>query len=404
MLLLLRGPYVGPCQLRDGLHVDDRRFAVALYAPACRIHDAAIAMLRIRIAPHWEVGRESQDTEAGNSLDTTGLLALLAAVQDGGAIAQAARSIGLSYRHAWGQIKRAEALFGHALLDAGRGRGSTLTPLAEKLIWADRRIAARLSPLLQSLASELENELERSLSPAPRALRLHASHGFAIAALLEQLEAVKLPVELRYRNSLESVAALARGECDLAGFHVPIGAFEASAAARYMRWLDDAAHRLVQVAVRSQGLFVASGNPKRVRGLADLRRPELRFVNRPEGSGTRMLTELLLAREGIEPAAINGYGSAEFTHAAVAAFIASGMADVGVGVQTAARRFGLHFIPLVRERYFLAFAKAGADEAPMPRVLKLLRSPAYRSAVAQLAGYEAGETGRILGVHEAFGP
>lgn len=358
-------------------------------------------MLRIRIAPHWEVGREAPDAAA--ALDTTGLLALLAAVQDGGAIAQAARSVGLSYRHAWGQIKRAEALFEHPLLDAGRGRGSTLTALAEKLIWADRRIAARLSPLLQSLASELENELDRTLSRTPRALRLHASHGFAIAALLEQLEAARIGVELRYRNSFESVAALARGECDFAGFHVPIGEFEVPAARRYRHWLSDEQHQLVHVAVRTQGLFAAPGNPKRVRGLADLRRGELRFVNRPEGSGTRMLTELLLAREGIEPASITGYAdSAEFTHAAVAAFIASGMADVGVGVQTAARRFGLHFVALVRERYFLAFAKAGAGEPPMPRVLKLLRSPAYRSAVAALAGYEAGETGRILGVREAF--
>ena len=88
--------------------------------------DGANAMLRIKITPHWELGRE---TDA--SLDTTDLLALLAAVQDSGAIAQGARSMGLSYRHAWGQIKRAEALVGHPLLDAGRGRGSTLTALAE---------------------------------------------------------------------------------------------------------------------------------------------------------------------------------------------------------------------------------------------------------------------------------
>lgn len=372
----------------------------AIYALAFRFDPAH--MLRIRIAPHWEVARDPPPGEATESLDTTGLLALLAAVQEGGAIAQAARSVGLSYRHAWGQIKQAEALFGHALLDAGRGRGSRLTPLAEKLIWADRRILARLSPLLQSLASELENELERSLARTPPALRLQASHGFAIAALLEQLEAAHLSVELRYRNSFESVAALARGECDLAGFHVPIGEFQSAAAARYAKWLRDDRHMLVQVAVRAQGLFAAAGNPKHVRGLADLRRRELRFVNRHEGSGTRMLTELMLTREGIEPGAIGGWDSAEFTHAAVAAFIASGMADVGVGVETAARRFGLHFMPLVRERYFLAFSKAALKDPPMPQVLRLLSSPAYRSAVSRLAGYEAGETGRVLAVSQAF--
>ena len=359
-------------------------------------------MLRVTINPHWQLGREPGEP-VDALFDTTALLALLAAIQDSGAIAQAARGIGLSYRHAWGQIKRAEALFGHPLLDAGRGRGSTLTPLAERLIWADRRIAARLSPLLESLASELENEIDRTLPRPPRALRLHASHGFAVAALIEQLEAAQVPVELRYRNSFESVAALARGECDFAGFHVPIGEFEAQAAQQYRHWLHDGKHRLVQVAVRTQGLFAAKGNPLRVRGLADLARPGLRFVNRPEGSGTRVLTELLLARHGIARQQVTGFDSAEFTHAAVAAFIASGMADVGVGVQTAAQRFGLHFIALVRERYFLAF-DAAAERAPLvSQVLQRLCSPAYRAAVAALAGYEAGETGRVLGIEEAFG-
>lgn len=355
-------------------------------------------MLRINITPHWELGVESDAL-----LDTTSLLALLAAVQETGAIAQGARTMGMSYRHAWGQIKKAEGLFGHPLLNAGRGRGSTLTPLAEKLIWADRRIAARLSPTLESLASELANELERTLPRPPQALRVHASHGFAIAALMQQLNAAGLQVELRYRNSFESVAALSHGECDLAGFHVPIGEFEVPAAQRYRRWLRDDTHLLVQVAVRTQGLFAAPGNPKFVRGLADLRRRDLRFVNRPEGSGTRMLTELMLAKQGISHDEVTGYDSAEFTHAAVAAFIASDMADVGMGVQTAAQRFGLHFIPLVRERYFLAMNRRARETDPMPQVIQLLQSPAYRSSVAALGGYEAAETGRVLGVREAFG-
>ena len=357
-------------------------------------------MMRIQITPHWGVAQDTDDP-----VDTTSLLTLLAAIQESGAIAQAARSVGLSYRHAWGQVKRAEELFGHPLVDAGRGRGSTLTPLAEKLIWADRRISARLSPLLSSLASELEHELDRALPvrPSPAtSLRLHASHGYAVAALVEKLEAASLSVELRYRNSFESVSALARGECDLAGFHVPIGEFEQAAAQRYMKWLRPQTHSLVHLAVRTQGLFVARGNPKRIRSLADLKRDDVRFVNRPEGSGTRMLTELLIAKAGIAPGEVGGYDSAEFTHAAVAAYIASGMADVGVGVQTAAHRFGLQFIPLVRERYFFALNKAALGEPAMRTALSLMQSPAYRSSVASLVGYEAGETGKLLSVAEAF--
>jgi molybdate-binding protein len=296
-------------------------------------------------------------------------------------------------------------LFGYPLVDAGRGRGSTLTPLAEKLIWADRRIAARLSPMLSSLASELEHELERALpqvASAPVTLRLHASHGFAVAALVEQLETAQLSVELRYRNSIESVAALARGECDLAGFHVPIGEFAVPAARRYRQWLRAGDHSLIHLAVRSQGLFVAPGNPLKIRSLTDLRRPDVRFVNRPEGSGTRMLTELMLAKQGISPSEINGYASTEFTHAAVAAYIASGMADVGVGVQTAAQRFGLQFMPLLRERYYLAVPTAVLQQPMMKKALALMQSPRYRSSVSSLVGYEAGETGRVLRVDEGL--
>ncbi|WP_119156590.1 substrate-binding domain-containing protein [Caldimonas tepidiphila] len=356
-------------------------------------------MLRITIRPHWELVPERE-----NAVDTTGLLVLLAAVQDTGSLAQAARSVGWSYRHAWGQVKQAEALFGRPLIDAGRGRGSTLTEVGLKLIWADRRIAARLSPLLESLASELEGELERTLvlEDARAVLRLDASHGFAVAALVEQLEAGGTTVELRYRNSLESVAALARGECDLAGFHVPSGELETPALARYLRWLKPAEHRLLHLAHRTQGLFVARGNPKRIRSLADLARADVRFVNRPEGSGTRVLTELLLARQGLSPQQVAGYDDTELTHAAVAAYIASGMADAGIGVQTAATRFGLHFIPLLRERYFLALPAAALGRPQLQPALALMQSPALRAAIAALAGYDARDTGRLLSLREAF--
>ncbi|WP_298825187.1 substrate-binding domain-containing protein [uncultured Piscinibacter sp.] len=351
----------------------------------------------IILRPQWDVG-----PPGGPRIDSTALLALLAGVQESGSLAEAARGVGQSYRHAWGLIKHAEALFGAALIESGRGRGSVLTELAHKLIWADRRIAARLSPLLESLASELERDLDRSLVPTRAAVRIDASHGFAVARLRELMHAAELPVELRYRNSLESVAALARGDCDLAGLHVPVGEFEGHALRRYLRWLRADTHCLVHVAVRTQGLFVARDNPKKVAGVADLRRADLRFVNRPEGSGTRVLTELLLEREGIAPGEVLGFDDTELTHAAVAAYIASGMADVGIGVQTAAQRFGLHFIPLLRERYFFALRIASLEQLHVKPVLELLASPASRAAISSLMGYHAAETGRVQRLGEAF--
>lgn len=354
--------------------------------------------LHVSLQPHWRVGRSEADT-----LDATALLDLLATVQGTGSIAQAGRELGFSYRHAWGLLQQAEALFGEPLLMRGRGRGSALTELGEKLVWADARIGARLQPLLESLASELEGELGRVQRRARTVPRLHASHGFAVAALREQLAARQVAVELRYRNSLEAVAALAHGECELAGFHVPLGDFETAAAQRYLAWLRPDQHRLVHLAVRTQGLFVAPGNPLGIHGLQDITRAGLRFVNRPEGSGTRVLTELLLQRQGIAPRAVSGWDNTELTHAAVAAYVASGMADVGIGVQTAAQRFGLHFIPLLRERYFFAVPTGALASETLRPVLGVLRSPTFRARVAGLKGYEAAQTGQVLTLAEAFG-
>lgn len=354
-------------------------------------------MLRITLQPRWQV---SQDN--GPALDANTLLQLLAAVQASGSISQAGRELGLSYRHAWGLLQQSEALFGQALLVRGRGRGSALTELGDKLIWADARIGARLQPLLESLASELEGELGRAQRRQRAVPRLHASHGFAVAALREQLAAREIPVELRYRNSLEAVAALAQGDCELAGFHVPLGEFEAAAAQRYLRWLKPDQHQLVHLAVRTQGLFVAAGNPLGIHGLPDLTRPGLRFVNRPEGSGTRVLTDLLLKRHGIAPRAVSGHDNTELTHAAVAAYVASGMADAGIGVQTAAHRFGLHFIPLLQERYFFALPTDAWQHEALRPMLAVLRSPAFRRRVAGLQGYDAARTGEVLTLGEAF--
>lgn len=354
-------------------------------------------MYRIQIKPHWQVAR---GTEA--PLDTSSLLALLKAIHECGSIAQAAQQLALSYRHAWGVLRDGEKLFGHALMHTERGRGTRLTAMAEKLIWADRRIVARLTPTLESLASELSDELSRMVVQPPQTIRLDASHGFAVAALLARLEALQLPLKLRYRNSSDAVAALAQRECDLAGFHVPIGAFQARAAERYAQWLDPKTHCLIHLAVRQQGLFLAPGNPKQIAGLQDLARPDVRFVNRQAGSGTRMLLELMLAEAGVPTQRVNGFDSAEFTHSAVAAYIASGMADVGIGVETAARRFGLDFMLLVEERYFFAAAHASLDQALMQQIIGILRSPAFQSEVNALAGYRALGSGTILSLQEAF--
>ncbi len=230
---------------------------------------------RIGLRPQWYLASEGD--KAGTSLHD--VLALLAAIEAEGHIAGACKSGGLSYRHGWGLLRRFEASFGTALVRTRRRQGSELTPFAQRLLWANRRIEARLAPTLESLASELQEELQRLLPQERPALRLQASHGFAVEALMQR----GAGVELRYRNAAEALASLARGDCDLAGFQLPQGEFERDILAHYAQWLDREAHMLVQLAVRNTGFFVRAGNPKGIRGVADLARPDVRFVNRQMG-------------------------------------------------------------------------------------------------------------------------
>lgn len=348
--------------------------------------------MSFEIHPEWSLRKRK-----GSAISLPLLLQLLTAIRDQGSISSAASQANLSYRHAWGILRTFEHEFSAPLLQKSRGKGTTLTPLAEKLIWADKRINARLTPILESFASELETILATESS----ALHITASHGFAVDALIRQLHTDHIPVEINYRSSLEAVAALSHNECDLAGFHVPVGEFK-HAAKPYLKWLDPQQHALIHLAYRSQGLFIAKGNPKSIRGLKDLQRKDLRFVNRQTGSGTKILLELLLAKEKISTKNIADYGSAEFTHSAVAAYIASNMADVGFGVQTAAKHFDLDFIPIARENYFFACKASALDQSLLKSARDIMQSTAFRDTVNALAGYDGTQSGEIINFAEAF--
>lgn len=348
--------------------------------------------MSFEIRPEW-----SLKDRKGGAISLQLLLQLLTSIRDHGSISSAANSANLSYRHAWGILRCFELKFSAPLLQKSRGKGTSLTPVAEKLIWADKRITARLTPILESFASELESILASETT----ALRITASHGFAVEALVKQLNSNKVAVEINYRSSLEPVAALSRNECDLAGFHVPVGEFK-HAIQPYLKWLDPKQHSLIHLAYRTQGLFIAPGNPKNIQGLKDLQRKELRFVNRQAGSGTKILLELLLAREKISTKSIADFESAEYTHSAVAAYVASNMADVGFGVQTAASRFNLDFIPITRENYFFACKTSALDQSVLKIARNILQETPFRDTVNALPGYDGTNSGAIVSFDEIF--
>jgi molybdate transport repressor ModE-like protein len=354
-------------------------------------------MPQIEIRPSWVFA-----DEAGRHVDHQ-LFALLEAIHDTGKLTLAAERVGVSYRHAWNSLGKWAGFFGSALVVLEQGRGARLSALGEKLLWAQARARARLSPQLQNLASELNLEIERALAPPHPTLRMHASHGYAVAEIPDLVRADgRIGLDLQYLPAADALASLARGACDVAGFHVPEGSPGERALATYERWLDPRQHRLVHLVRRQQGLFVKPGNPARIASLRDLQRPGIRFINRQRGSGTRLLLDTLLAQGTIDPAAIDGYASEEFTHAAVAAYVASGMADVGMGVEPPARQFKLDFVPIAAERYFLLCREQTLGLAAVGVLLELLRSARFAERVARLPGYTAEQIGQIAQLGDAF--
>lgn len=354
-------------------------------------------MHQVNIKPQWTIARPDGAALAERTV------ALLVSVAEHGSLLKACQAMRVSYRHAWQLIRQGEELLGASLLHMERGKGSSLSALAEKLVWADRRIAARLSPMLDSLASELQAEIDRVLMSVPPLLRIHASHGFAIEALHDALGRAGIVTELRYCGSTEAVASLNLGACEIAGFHVPIGEFEAEAVAHYAQWLKPASQKLIGIATRRLGLMVARGDPKKVYGIKDLARSELRFINRQSGSGTRFLLDLLLRKEGVDPARVHGYEQCELTHAAVAAYVASGMADVGFGVETPARQFRLDFVPIQTERYFLLCEERSLEAPVVREMLAIIQGDEFKGTVNRLPGYQATElTGVVADPRSTF--
>lgn len=317
------------------------------------------------------------------------LIALLAGIAETGSIARAARNCGYSYRHAWGLIKSWEERFQQTLVDMERGRGSSLAPLGLHLVRLDARLRSRFAVQLAAAAGEARRELAPFLSAAPSRLTLHASHDPLLSRLPAVLRGQGVELEMHVVGSSEGLASLVAGNCDLAGFHCPQGALGASVWQNYRTYLEAEKHVLIRFARRSQGLMLAAGNPKRIAVLADLARPDVRFVNRQAGSGTRLLFDLLLSEQDISAQKITGYEIEEFTHAAVAAMIASAAADTGLGVSAAARRFSLEFIPLAQEDYYLACRRDILCRPAMQVLLAVLASPAWRESLTLEPGYEA---------------
>ncbi len=197
-------------------------------------------------------------------------------------------------------------------------------------------------------------------------------------------------------GSLGGLIALRRGEAHLAGSHLldpDTGVYNL----RYVKqYLPNEKVMIIRWVGREQGLIVKPGNPKGIRGLEDLTRPDVTFVNRQRGAGTRVLLDYHLGRLGINPEVIQGYQQEEYTHLAVAAAVASGRADCGLGVTAAAKALDLDFIPLFQEAYDLIIPCKHAEEERIRAIFDLMGDSRFRRSVAQLPGYNVEQMGVVV--------
>lgn len=197
-------------------------------------------------------------------------------------------------------------------------------------------------------------------------------------------------------GSLGGLVALRRGEAHLAGSHLFDPQTQEYNLSYIRQTLPDVPVRVTALVGREQGLLVGRGNPKSIHSLQDLARPELNFVNRQRGAGTRVLLDYHLEQLGIAPQQINGYEREEYTHLAVAAAVASGRVDCGLGITAAARALDLDFIPLFQERYDLVSPLAYVDQPLLAPLWQLLQDSAFRETVAELPGYDITMMGTVI--------
>jgi putative molybdopterin biosynthesis protein len=224
------------------------------------------------------------------------------------------------------------------------------------------------------------------------------SHDNTLDILADQIriDHGDVTVSSSHVGSIGGLMAVKRGVCHLAGTHLldtETGGYNVSYIRRYLPGIPV---RLVHLVMRDQGLIVPKGNPKKISGIEDLARGDVRFINRQGGSGTRILLDYRLNQLGIAPKSIRGYETEEFTHMAVAVAVLGATADVGLGIYAAARALDLDFIPVVTEQYDLLIPEVYFDTRPMRILRDTIVSEAFKRRVEALGGYSTRRTGEEI--------
>lgn len=233
-----------------------------------------------------------------------------------------------------------------------------------------------------------------TVKPSPN-LVFHGSNDLLIEVLGSFLRKQSPDYCLSISNvgSLGGLVSLRKGFCHFTGIHL----FESRTSIdKIQELLDGMEVVFVRLARRTQGLMVESGNPRSIERLADLTKPEITYINRQAGSGTRMLFDHKLEELNLNCSAIKGYEHEVFTHFEVAMEVFSGHADAGMGIYSAAHTFKLDFVPVTDEDYNLVIPKDTYLDKGIQALLKIIRSEDFKEKAKQLGGYDLAESGEIV--------
>jgi molybdate transport repressor ModE-like protein len=312
-----------------------------------------------------------------SSTDLSSIAILLREVQRGKTIQSAAEALDVSYRTLWNQLKVAEKALGTPLLLSTKGHGSKLSPAAESFLNSVAEMERRFDRVSQDEVRRLSGELSSWMDPRPVRWVCCSSSD----PLIEQVIDGLAHIDYQTMGSGQALERLLSGEADIAGFHLP----DQDSLLQVQAHLKSAGMMAYPVMRRTQGLMVAKGNPLRIKKLADLARPEVRFINRQKGAGTRLLLDTLIEKEGIRSDRIRGYRHEEFTHTAVATAIVAGTADAALGLKYIAAQFRLGFIPLEEETFYLAMSSKVHASKPIQKFIQSVQALAAKQVGYRVA-------------------
>ncbi len=277
---------------------------------------------------------------------------------------------------------------------SGKGAGAVMS-----LVRADGLLTVSAGCEGIGAGEKVQIELLRPQTEVDSTLVCIGSHDNILDLLANQLHKQRPIVRISsaHVGSMGGIMAMRRGEAHIAGTHLldeETGEYNISFIKRF---LQDIPLQLINLCYREQGLMVARRNPKNIQGFADIAKAKHTFINRQNGAGTRLLTDKILRDEQIDSAEIIGYEHEEYTHMSVAASVANGSVDAGLGIRAAANALDLDFVPIAEERYDLIVPAEHLTEPKVVTVLELIRiNTSFHAAILALGGYNLRDCGKIM--------